>query len=215
MKTHEQNIIDLFENDSSLKENEFQIYDNVEYEEKEIEFNNDIDDIIKIFFDYSVLHKETSIENQINIKRETFLKEKLTYQLIETILEESFEFGVKSKSEILIEEQLGINALATRNWLNEIFIDYFDDEKILIGILRIIGRFDEQIIFPQGQTMALAALNHINPEIKELGIRAFENWGTLNSIKILENITIEIDWLDEYKNQVISDLKEALYVSHS
>jgi len=169
-----------------------------------------IDDFFNIVFDGSVMPGELSIENKLNKERNNFLKDKITSQLLETILEESFEFGIKSKSETLIEEQLQKNELATRNWLNEIFVDYFDDEKILIGILRIIGRFDERIIFPQGQTMALAALNHKNPEIKELGIRAFENWGSLNSLKILENIKIGINWLENYKDQVISDLKEEL-----
>jgi len=191
-------------------------------EDKEIEYE-EIDEHnrnyyflnIVIDFSNSVTHKFFSKENQINIERESFLRKYITKQFIETILEESFEFGIKSKSEKIIEEQLKINALATRNWLNEIFIDYFNDEKIIIGILRIIGRFDESLIFPQGQTMALAALNHKNAEIKELGIRAFENWGSYNSLRILENISINIDWLNEYKNQVVEDLKEELYVSHS
>ncbi|MBC8185471.1 hypothetical protein H8E88_30650 [candidate division KSB1 bacterium] len=174
-----------------------------------------LDDYLNIYFDFSVLHKTISDENRINNERESFLRKKVTNQLIETIFDESFEFGLKSKSESIIEKQLNINALATRNWLNDIFIDFFDDEKIIIGILRIIGRFEENLIFPQGQTMALAALNHKNPEIKELGIRAFENWGTFNSIKVLENIELDIDWLCEYKKQVVEDIKEELYVSHS
>ncbi|MHA1789463.1 MAG: hypothetical protein ACTSXT_09570 [Candidatus Helarchaeota archaeon] len=211
------NISNFFENSSVQEENDclINIFEN---EIKEIDADINIDKIFEnsfdISFDSSISEKEPSIENKINEDRKKYLETKVTYQLIEIILDESFEFGIKSKSEILIEEQLKINELATRNWLNEIFIDYFDDEKILIGILRIIGRFAEQIIFPQGQTMALAALNHKNPEIKELGIRAFENWGTLNSIKILESIELNIEWLSEYKNQVINDLKEELYVSN-
>lgn len=200
LKDVDDKLFNIFLEESTVKDYSF----------KKIQQNLFIDDFLKIVLDSSVSPDELSIENKINKERDIILKKKMTSQLIETILEESFEFGIKSKSELLIEEQLRINELATRNWLNEIFIDYFDDEKILIGILRIIGRFDEQVIFPQGQTMALAALNHKNPEIKELGIRAFENWGSLNSIKVLENIAIEISWLKDYKNQVIVDLKEEL-----
>jgi len=209
----------IFDNNTLEKITDKFLPEITEEEREEHEQVNDYninDNLLNIIIDFSnsVTHKFLSKENQINIERESFLRKYVTKQFIETILEESFEFGIKSKSEKIIEEQLKINALATRNWLNEIFIDYFNDEKIIIGIIRIIGRFDESLIFPQGQTMALAALNHKNSEIKELGIRAFENWGSYNSLRILENISINIDWLNEYKNQVVEDLKEELYVSH-
>lgn len=152
----------------------------------------------------------SSVENQLNSTRENVLREKLTLTLINTILEENFEFGYVSNSEKIIREQFKINALATRNWLSELFINHFNDITILIGLLRIIGRFEENIIFPQGHTIALAALNHKNDEIKELGIRAFENWSSENSIKVLKNIEISPQWLCDYKNQVIAELEEEL-----
>jgi len=149
-------------------------------------------------------------ENDINNSREYFLREKVSPELINLINEEDFEFGFVSRSEELINKQLEINDLATRNWLNELFISNFKNDGILIGLLRIIGRFDQEIIFPQGQTMALAALSHRNNEIKELGIRAFENWASENSIQVLRNTNIELEWLNEYKNEVIADLEVEL-----
>tara|TARA_R110000868_G_scaffold318429_1_gene579167 strand:+ start:594 stop:782 length:189 start_codon:yes stop_codon:yes gene_type:complete len=56
--------------------------------------------------------------------------------------------------------------------------------------------------------MALAALVHKNDEIKELGIRAFENWNSPNSLEVLKNVKIEANWLNEYLTQVIEDLTE-------
>jgi len=149
-------------------------------------------------------------ENDINNKREKFLRNKITPELLNFITGEDFEFGFVSRSEKLINEQIEVNDLATRNWLNEIFIENYKSDHILIGLLRIIGRFDQQIIFPQGQTMALAALSHRNNEIKELGIRAFENWASSNSIEILKNAHIELPWLNSYKEEVIADLEEEL-----
>ena len=208
--------INLFDNNTTIKEIDLFSSGKIEYKEyRNLDIIKKDNNFLNFNFDFSVLSKNISVENKINTERENFLRKRITNHLINTILEESFEFGLKSKSEIIIEDQLNINALATRNWLNEIFIEYFDDEKIIIGILRIIGRFDERIIFPQGQTIALAALNHKNIEIKELGIRAFENWGTSNSIKVLENIGLDVAWLHDYKNQVIEDIKEELYVSYS
>lgn len=152
----------------------------------------------------------TSNENEINEARIKSIDEKLTQKFIHLLKEEDFEFGYKTRSEQLILEQLQINALATRNWLNEVFINYYSDETVIIGILRIIGRFDPANIFPQGQTIALAALIHKNDEIKELGIRAFEHWCTIESLDILKTLDLKKEWLKEYVNDVIADFEEQL-----
>jgi len=173
---------------------------------KDFEYNSVVLDLG--FNDDFVIDLSSSSENKINLKRQENLKNEFTNNLISCLIEEIFEFGFKSKSELIIKEQFSTNTLATRNWLNEIFIDNYQNEKILIGLLRIIGRFEQSIIFPQGQTMALAALAHRNDEIKELGIRAFENWNSPNSLEVLKNVQVEVKWLNEYLNQVIEDLKE-------
>lgn len=154
--------------------------------------------------------QDSSTENKINEARTRKLDYQLTQEFISLLREEDFEFGFKTRSEHLISEQLQINALATRNWLNEIFLNYYSDEIIIIGILRIIGRFDPIQIFPQGQTIALAALTHKNDEIKELGIRAFEHWCSIESLNILKKLDLEKEWLKEYVNEVITDFEEQL-----
>lgn len=155
----------------------------------------------------------SSSENKINRNREEYLRKHITPKFLSLIKEEDFEFGFISRSEELISSQLQINALAARNWLNEIFINHFDNEVVLIGLLRIIGRFDESLIFPQGQTIALAALSHSNDEIKELGVRAFEKWCSAESLSILKKLNLNSVWLQEYVNDVINDLEEQLCLS--
>lgn len=153
---------------------------------------------------------EDSTENKLNKVRSSILDIKFSKQFISLLREEDFEFGYKTRSESILEEQLQINALATRNWLNEIFIKNYFDEVVTIGILRIIGRFEPVMIFPQGQTIALAALTHKNDEIKELGLRAFEKWCSLESLEILKTLDIQTPWLNEYKDDVIADFEEQL-----
>lgn len=157
----------------------------------------------------------SSSENYINQRRDEHLKKYITPKLISLLKDEDFEFGYISRSEELIREQLNINALATRNWINEIFISNFDNEIILMGILRIIGRFDESQIFPQGQTIALAALSHKNDEIKELGVRAFEKWNSIESLAILKKLNFDKTWLQDYVTEVIHDIEEEIYAVSS
>ncbi len=148
-----------------------------------------------------------STENKINNVRLSDLKDK-TKDFLHLLKEEHFEFGFTSRSEEFIKSYLRINALATRNWINDIFIQNFHEEAILIGVLRILGRFEPSEIFPQGQTMAMAAFNHKTDEVKELGVRAFESWGGESSSRILKSISLDTAWLKEYVDQVIADLDE-------
>ena len=151
--------------------------------------------------------------NKLNEACLSYLDKNHTRHFISLLKEEDFEFGYSTRSEEFLNEQLKIKALATRNWLNEIFVKNFCDESVVIGILRIIGRFDPEVIFPQGQTIALASLSHSNDEIKELGIRAFEKWCSIESLEILKSLKVEADWLKEYIQDVISDFKEQLCLS--
>ncbi|MDE0471718.1 MAG: hypothetical protein OXH57_07230 [Ekhidna sp.] len=150
-------------------------------------------------------------ENAINEKRMRFLKEKVTPQLLSFIKEEDFEFGQKSESIMLVEKQLHINAIATKNWFNQLYLNYFrTDRKILLSLLRIVEYLDKELLFPTGQTMAISALVHSNDEVKELGVRILENWCSVESYEILKNIKVDTRWLQQYINQVILDLEKEL-----
>ena len=146
-------------------------------------------------------------ENYINQKRLEILEQKFSDKLISLIHEEDFEYGIGNKTDELVLSQINLNALATKEWLNNLFVKHFDNVAIIAGILRIVARTNYMLIYPQGQTMAIAALSHSSTEVQECGVRAFENWGRHDSIKILENTTANAKWLQEYINDVILDIK--------
>ena len=151
------------------------------------------------------------IENYINKKRLDTLKENFTRELIMLIREEEFEYGLDTKADILVRKKMEQNFLATKEWLNTIFIESFTNTRILLGVLIIISRFDYSMIYPEGQIMATAALSHKNPEIQECSVRAFENWGNRESLNILKNLKVSTEWLQEYINEVIDDLEKELH----
>lgn len=147
-------------------------------------------------------------ENYINQKRLFRLKKQFTPKLLNLILESDFEYGIESEVDVFIRNRMEENSLATKSWLNDIFVEYFSNPVILVGILRIISRLSYYEVFPQGQVIATAALSHSDVEVKECGVRAFENWGDLNSIRILENLHVSPSWLQGYIDQVLEDLRK-------
>ena len=154
----------------------------------------------------------SSLENVQEISKRIFtefvLKE--TPRLISIIEEQEFEYGFESPAERFIKEKLRVNSFVTKEWLNDLFLRMFDNTRVIIGLLQAISHLNYLEIYPTGQTMALAALSHKNAEVRECGIRAFENWCNNESLKVLKNVHYPEKWLQDYVNQVIKDIEEEL-----
>lgn len=153
-----------------------------------------------------------SDENQFNDRRLKRFRSEFSKKLIKLIREVDFEYGLDNFAEQLVRKAILENNAVAKGWLNELFIEHIDDLEITTGILRIISHFEYHEIAPEGQTMAIAALANSNTEICECGIRALENWGTLHSLRILENTKCNTGWLNAYLQEVISDLKEEINI---
>ncbi|MBN1970226.1 MAG: hypothetical protein JW870_12730 [Candidatus Delongbacteria bacterium] len=149
----------------------------------------------------------TTNENFINEKRLKKLESEFTIKLKLFLVEENFEYGFENKADILLKEQMSINKTATKEWLNNIYVQNYSNHEIMIGILRLISRFEIEDVSPQGQTMAIAALAHNNPEVQECGIRAFESWCSIENIDLLKAVNVQQPWLKEYLNSVIKDIE--------
>jgi hypothetical protein len=173
--------------------------------------SNSFDVFVCNFFSDIIIEEKKndskSIENRINENRLSQLERNFTDKFISYILEDDFEYGVEYKAHLLTKEQMKINAAVTKDWLNRIYVDNFYKSDILVGILRVISRFTREEIFPIGETIALASLSHKEEIVQENAIRAFESWGGQGSVKILENVVVTTQWIKEYLDGVIEDLK--------
>ncbi|MBA7531063.1 hypothetical protein ES705_23274 [subsurface metagenome] len=154
-----------------------------------------------------VIYSANVNEDIVNKRRALQIERDFTHELISLILEENFEYGFRTRADQLVQSQMKINSSVTREWLNKIYVANFNRPEIVIGLLRLIARFEINEISPQGKTMAIAALSHKDHEVKECGIRAFESWNSLESIKILQNVNTNIPWLKDYLNRVIESIE--------
>lgn len=133
------------------------------------------------------------------------------YETIKTILEvkinrSEVEWGVISEfDEYVIENIQNENVLKA---INQIYIDNFNNEDVLIKILNAISEVEYEKVNPYGQTIAIAAISNKNLVVKQKAIETFERWHNEESIKILENIDVREKWLKKHVEKVIEDLKE-------
>lgn len=152
----------------------------------------------------------TSFENQQNLSRLKEYETKFSDIIIQLIVNSNFEYGFDTPLDIFLKERLAENSSVTKEWLNLIFINNFSNVPIITGILRTIAHFNYSELSPNGVSMSIAALSHENSEVKECAIRTFENWVNPESLKILKSVKIHEAWLNDYLQQVISDLEGEL-----
>ena len=137
------------------------------------------------------------------------------YETIKTILEvkinrSEVEWGILSEfDEYVIENIQNENVLKA---INQIYIDSFNDENVLLKILNAISQIEYEKVNPYGQTIAIAAISNKNIIVKQKAIETFERWHNEDSIKILENIDVKEKWLQRYLEKVIAYLKEEVKV---
>lgn len=165
------------------------------------------DPVLDALIDFSESSK-SGIENILNKRRLEQFRETHLSELLRIIREQDFEYGFNSSADLFVRELMNLNSTVTKEWINAVFLDYFDDPKIIIGLLQIISHIAYFQIEPQGPTMAIAALKHADAEVRECGIRAFENWSVNQSLMVLSNVKCHEKWLQDYLDQVISDLQE-------
>ncbi len=146
-------------------------------------------------------------ENAINNARLGQYRQEFTTHLLSLIGECDFEYGFTASVDTFIRERLAENELATKEWLNDLFVRYWDDMAVLTGLLRAIAHLDYDEVCPAGPTMAIAALSHKSVEVRECGVRAFENWAASDAVSLLEHLRCPERWLQEYVDDVIADLK--------
>jgi hypothetical protein len=150
---------------------------------------------------------ESSFENKMNYFRLNQYYHS-TDELLQLIKDTDFEYGFDTPLDFFLREKIQQNSFATKQWLNTVFNENFDNVEIITGILRTIAHLSYDEIAPQGMTMAISALSHKNSEVRECGIRTCENWAHPESLKILKNVEVHEKWLKDYIHQVILDLEE-------
>lgn len=149
---------------------------------------------------------KTSVDKRIPVRADL-------YSVISSVLEdEFFETGIVNDSEKIFMNEFRVDKLGALNTLSCLFMDNIAAEsgrKInnLIGTLHIVSHIDYEKVYPMGQMLAMCALNHINKEVSEYGIKCFENWGEKDGISKLSSIRYASKWLQEYADEVIEELK--------
>ncbi len=121
---------------------------------------------------------------------------------------DTLEYGMVSKCDELLLSWFEESPSQLGDVVSHIFLQSMNDKNVLLLLLKAISNLSYDAIYPFGQTVAVAALVNRDVEVIEGGIRAFENWGSRDGISVLENTQLAFDWLEIYRQQTITYLRE-------
>lgn len=177
----------------------------------EIAFNEYTNNMKKVYNSLYECFNNTIIKSIYDSDSEVEDKNEKDYDAIKKILEIKIKRSDVEWGKISEFDEYVINNIQENNVLkaiNQIYLDNFDNEDILIKILNALSEIEYNLVTPFGQTIAIAAISNKNIVVKQKAIETFERWKNEDSIKILENVDVKEKWLKKYIKKVIEDLKE-------
>lgn len=120
----------------------------------------------------------------------------------------TLESGMVSNGERLFNGLYKKNRCEALCFLDSVYIRYYSDRRVLLGILDIIANISYSDGFPTAQTMALGAISHKDDEVKEFAVRCYDHWHEKGSVEILKSIDTDAHWLRKYIDAVIHDITD-------
>ena len=129
-------------------------------------------------------------------------------QFLSLLRAEDVEAGISSQAELFVKNALEENRILALQMVNQVYNNNVGSPHIQIGILHLSSHIDYSIGSPNLQTIALAALNDKNDDVKDYAVQCFENWNHKDGLRILKTIHSDTLWLQNYIDSVIDSLSE-------
>lgn len=149
---------------------------------------------------YNDYSPELQNEQQARVK----VVKQYKIDLLNIVLNDSFESGVISQSENYIDRCANKdNVEYIREAANELYLEHFSEPHILTGLLIMMGSLTYNDASPQGQTMALGLLQHECITVRDRAIQVFERWNSKKGINVLKSLHCDRVWLQKYVDKVI------------
>jgi len=166
-----------------------------------------VERILSSTVEQDVLQSQTKILTDA-CQADTELAEKtFKTNFLALLYDSDFEFGYETPADEYVRDALEEYDTFACSWINELFLDQFESARVTSSLLRVIAHFDYDRLYPQGMTIAMAAMTHPDVFVRECGIRCFENWEAPENLPLLKTIALEDSWLKKYAEMVITDLE--------
>jgi hypothetical protein len=119
-----------------------------------------------------------------------------------------FEPGVFSIADEYLGMSIENNDSICFSWIYEIYQEKQEDMPFIEKLLGVLCHVPSDKITDECVKIVSEAINQKSDGIKEMAVRAFENWEYTDAIPFLEKTYFDDPFLEDYLKGVIQDLKE-------
>ncbi|MGR9544826.1 hypothetical protein [Priestia megaterium] len=147
--------------------------------------------------------QSTGKENRTKKKKSELEKRKVVNMLIN----ENIAVGYTSMTEMYLNQLLKADLSLTKDVLNLIYSEHFDNPDILQKITEVMSNLDYEKLYPTNTILVMAIISHTDINVQEAVIASFEKWDDKRNLKYLNNINYTADWIEDYANSVIDYLE--------
>lgn len=154
---------------------------------------------------------ESTSDNDIRKADTTYFTALLNIsdKVIYLILHSTFEDGMTNSAIKTVRDIFYRRPYIAGSWLSLLFTYNQTNDKLISGLLRIIATFEKEyswMFIP----MVRSGLSDKSTLIQEAAIMIIEEWRTKECLDALERTELTSQWIQEYANSVIKELKEEL-----
>jgi len=202
---------DLFSNLSNSSH-----YDQSFLETKNIRFYRQLDLLIKDHTNdrSSLSYRLKEDNNRTQSSSQEYLDldilaTKKAISIKETLHFDDYIPGEISRTQLLFENIYKDDAVIFKEAYQKCWLDLYrvNDVKNFIKFISISSDIEYSILQERADSLIIAGYAHIDPFVMEAAIRAIEKWQQPHLIGYLSQMRpSEIDWIEDYKSEVIEDL---------
>ncbi len=132
--------------------------------------------------------------------------------LVNALSRETIDEGYSMPSEDMFFQLLQKNKEEVSRWFHALENDESDHADLISKIIYMTSHISFETISQARMTFlvdwARRGLTHPNLDVQEAAIGAFENWRGSLALNALKEFYSSEQWLQQYVNQIISELKE-------
>lgn len=207
------NVKDLFSNlsNSSYYDHDFLEKKNSRlYQQLNLLLENSISD-------RNLLHSSSKVNNQIknnfspdfNSVDIDVIANKKAESMKDTLRFDYYTPGEISKTQLLFESMYKDNPIVFKEAYQKCWLGLYrnNDVENIIKFISISSDIDYSLLQERADSLIIAGYGHIDPFVMEAAIRAIEKWQQKHLVDYLKNMRpSEIEWIEQYKFEVIEDL---------
>lgn len=147
-----------------------------------------------------------SSENILNENRRKYMNSK-TREFLYLLRHSYFENGMENEASRFIDNLMEKNICVTREWINDIFIENYNNTDVAIKILYLIADYSRNDMGNNAISMAVMGLNHKDDMVKSAALKAIDHWNSIDMLPILKNIEIKTPWVENMLNIIVQQIE--------